>query len=179
MLCSVMYSMVHAHLHDLLELFQPGAGSDCHSIACTDDFLSILPIPDGVTEQTMSDIVCKSLDFMNGEGGKLTGVSYAGSKTKNYIPSKMDPDKFDFGDRQVDKRYPGHIDPMKRRFVHVGVPIGPQSFPECNAEQFFEKKESLVKVLPQFPLDAALAVTLRYCRPGLALPQLGGFFHLR
>ena len=67
----------------------------------------------------MSDIVCKSLDLMNGEGHRLTGVSYAGSKTKLYIPSKMDPDKFEFGDSQVDKRYPGHIDPMKRGFVHV------------------------------------------------------------
>ena len=85
----------------MLEVVQPGAGSDCHSIACTDDFLSIIPIPDGVREQTMSGIVCKSLDLMNGEGLRLTGVSYAGSsKTKIYIPSKMDPDKFDFGDRQ-------------------------------------------------------------------------------
>ena len=60
----------------------------------------------------------------------------------------MDHDKFDFGDRQVDKRYPGHINPMKRGLIHVGVPIGPQSFVECYAEEFFEKKENLVKVLP-------------------------------
>ncbi len=48
----------------------------------------------------MSDIVCKSLDLMNGEGHRLTEVSYAGSKTKLYIPSKRDPDKFDFEDRR-------------------------------------------------------------------------------
>ena len=104
---------------DLLEEIEPGVGADCHSIGCTDDFISIIPIPDGVTEQTMSDIVCKSLDLMNGEGHQLTGVSYAGTKTKLYIPSKMDPDKFDFGDRLVDKRYPGLIDSMKRGLVHV------------------------------------------------------------
>ena len=98
----------------------------------------------------MSDIVCKSLDLMNGEGHSLTGVSYAGSKTKIYIPSKMDHNKFDFGDRQVDKRYPGHIDPMKRGLIHVGVPIGPQSFVECYAEEFFEKKESILKVLQRW-----------------------------
>ena len=78
------------------------AGDDCHSIACTDGFLSIIPIPDGVTEQIMSDIVCKSLDLMNGEGHRLTGVSYAGIKSKLYIPGKMEPDKFNFGDKLVE-----------------------------------------------------------------------------
>ena len=73
--------MVQANLCDLLEEIEPGVGADCHSIGCTDDFISIIPIPDGVTEQSMSDIVCKSLDLMNGEGPQLTGVSYAGTKT--------------------------------------------------------------------------------------------------
>ncbi len=41
----------------------------------------------------------------------------------------------------------------------------PQSFVECYAEEFFEEKESLVKVLPQFPLDAALAVTTQVLNP--------------
>ena len=77
----------------------------------------------------------------------------------------MDPDKFDFGDRLVDKRYPGYTDRMKRGFVHVGVPIGTQSFTELYPEEFFEKKESLVKVLPKFPLDAALAVTTQVLNP--------------
>ena len=58
--------------------------------------------------------------------------AYAGSKTKLYIPSKMDPNMFDFGDRMVDKRYPGHVDLIKRGFVHVGVPIGTQSFAPKN-----------------------------------------------
>ena len=77
----------------------------------------------------------------------------------------MDPDKFTVGDRLVDKRYPRHIDPMKRGLVHVSVPLGPQSFLERYAEEYFEKKESLVKVLPQCPLDAALAVTAQVLNP--------------
>jgi hypothetical protein len=160
-----MYRMVHEHLHGLLEKIEPGAGSDCHSMACTDDFLSIIPIPDEATEQTMSEVVCKSLDLMNGEGHRLTGVSYAGNKTKLYIPSMMDPDKFDFGDRLVDKRYQAHTDRMKRGFVHVGVPIGTQSFTELYVDEFFEKKENLAKVLPKFPLDAALAVATQVLNP--------------
>ena len=51
---------------------------------------------------------------------------------------------------------------MKRGLVHVGVPMGPQSFTERYAEEFFEKKESLVKVLS---LDAALAVTTQVLNP--------------
>ena len=113
----------------------------------------------------MSEIICKSLDLMNGEGHTQTGVSYAGSKTKIYILSIMDPNKFDFGDRLVDKRYPAHADRMKRGFVHVGVPICTQAFTEAYAEEFFEKKEKLVKVLPKFPLDAALAVATQVLNP--------------
>ena len=102
---------------------------------------------------------------MNGEGLTMTGVSYAGNKTKLYIPSMMDPDKFDFGDRLVDRRYQAHTDRKKRGFVHVGVPIGTQSFTELYVDEFFEKKENLAKVLPKFPLDAALAVATQVLNP--------------
>ena len=91
-----MYRMVHAHLHDLIEAIETGAGDDCHSIACTDDFLSIIPIPDGVTEQTMSEgVICKSLDLMNGEGRTMTGVSQLRGKQDEDLHSEHN------GPRQV------------------------------------------------------------------------------
>ena len=47
----------------------------------------------------------------------------------------------------------------------MGVPIGTQTFTELYVEEFFEKKEKLVKVLPKFPLDAALAVATQVLNP--------------
>ena len=71
----------------LPQLTPSGAGEAVFNLACTDDLLSIIPVPEGATEAVMAKVICKSLDLLNTEGREITGVSFDTPKTKVYIPS--------------------------------------------------------------------------------------------
>jgi len=76
--CSTLapaYAMVDQHLRDLMEDISPGAGEAVFNLACTDDLLSIIPVPEGATEAVMARVICKSLDLLNTEGRESEALS--------------------------------------------------------------------------------------------------------
>ena len=124
-----------------MEDISPGAGEAVFNLACTGDLLSVIPVPEGVTEAVMVRVICKSLDLLNTEGREITGVSFDTPKTKVYIPSGLDPKLFDFGDRQVAIHHPRHEALLKRGLVHVGVPMGTTSMEEHYVTEFLLNNE--------------------------------------
>ena len=88
----------------------------------------------------------------------MTGVSFDTSKTKVYIPSGLNPELFDFGDRRVAIHHPRHEAVLKRGLVHVGVPLGTNSMEEQFVTEFLLGKERIAALLPKFPLHSALAL---------------------